>query len=315
MAGYILKIEQGQKEMVEDLLNVVIGKFDFDKIPYAGTAKITGKAIIRVWDLPDNHPFFEEWIQFKAQADFDKTLEDAEAGNGVPVPAVKTATVEEVEAQLAPVGKTLEETLAEEEEAFGPAPDREALLTGKTEEAPAEVEEDEDDDDATWGDLEDGDGSEDEEFEAEEEDDEDWDTVYLQADTLLKKFKQEFPMKDNKTLSVDFYDVESSNVSAIGYRVTNDPIITVFYVKFKQGGTYYRYRPVAIAHANDIINEAVKKQMGRQEASVGSLFHSLLKEKADEGAISCQRFNEEKETWVVVPTKAQRKATNKQKAK
>jgi hypothetical protein len=101
------------------------------------------------------------------------------------------------------------------------------------------------------------------------------------------------------------YDVDSSNISTIGYRMTTkDPSVTTFYTLFK-GGKYYRYNPVPLGIAQELLGEAVKVHAGYQEASVGVAFGVLIKEKAEAGDINCQRLDEN--GWTPVQPKSQRK--------
>jgi hypothetical protein len=83
------------------------------------------------------------------------------------------------------------------------------------------------------------------------------------------------------------------------------PEMCTMYSLFK-GNNLYRYGPTTVKGFQDILSEAVRKAEGRQEASVGSIFHTLVKSDADKGEIKCQRLDAESKTWVIVPPKAER---------
>jgi hypothetical protein len=115
------------------------------------------------------------------------------------------------------------------------------------------------------------------------------------------------------------YDVDSSNVSQIGFKtLTDDPLTVTFYITYK-GNETYRYNPVSKADANESLNLAVRKRRGVQEASVGSFLYHTVRDKADNGLIKCQHLVEEAGTgerkWVKVLPKKDRVAATKERAK
>lgn len=109
---------------------------------------------------------------------------------------------------------------------------------------------------------------------------------------------------------VEMMDVDSSNLSALGYKTLGGQC--ALYVRFK-GGTYYRYVPVSPQVIADLAAEMWKSEAGEPEASVGSLFHHAVKAKADAGTIECYKL--EGDVWIVVPPKAQRTQIIKEKHK
>ena len=112
---------------------------------------------------------------------------------------------------------------------------------------------------------------------------------------------------------VTMYLMNSENVLKLGFTPkpnTEDQV--TLYVIFK-GGATYRYSPVEAVRGDDLLEQAKQKLQGIQEASVGSAFHHLIKVPADEGKIKCQRLDGD--TWVAVPTKAERTKALKEKAK
>lgn len=137
-------------------------------------------------------------------------------------------------------------------------------------------------------------------------------TEFLKADELLPFEDVQFP---KVKLPIRMYDVNSSNISAIGAKITDDPLIATYYVRFKTGASVYRYNPVATADYNESLNEAVRRQQGIMEASVGSFYYHTVKVKAEAGEIKCQRLNEDGTAWVEVQPKAARTKEIKERAK
>jgi hypothetical protein len=142
------------------------------------------------------------------------------------------------------------------------------------------------------------------------------DMAYTIAEDVLAHEVIEFPSKDDKpTYKIKMYNVPSENVLKIGMAPTpkNPDTHCIVYVMFKKE-TKYRYTPVPISHFNDILSQGVLKEQGRQEASVGSTFHHLIKGPADEGTYKCQRLGDDN-LWKAVPTKAERAKSLKDKSK
>lgn len=106
---------------------------------------------------------------------------------------------------------------------------------------------------------------------------------------------------------VRMWAVQSANVSAIGNVTINAALGTiVIYLRFK-GAAFYRYFPGTDEMWQDLVTEAQKVESGDQEASVGSLYHYMLKVPADNGEIKCHKLDGD--TWREVLPKAQRTPT------
>jgi hypothetical protein len=125
---------------------------------------------------------------------------------------------------------------------------------------------------------------------------------YLKAEALLKFTDVQF---EGITGTIRMYEVNSVNLSAIGIRINQkDQTLCTQYTQFKGGAQTYRYGPVTVKISQELLGEAVRVAEGRQEASVGSLFHNLIKVDADAGKIKCQRLTEGR--WIDVPAKKDR---------
>jgi len=85
---------------------------------------------------------------------------------------------------------------------------------------------------------------------------------------------------------VYMYDVDSSNVSAIGMFKENDKVCAI--VRYKGGG-HYRYYPVPEPTWVILFTEVKQKTTGDPKASVGSLVNRLLK--ADK-TIKCDKLSD-----------------------
>lgn len=151
-------------------------------------------------------------------------------------------------------------------------------------------------------------------FEEDADDDGLWDTDeenmtdehpeldYLKADKSL-----EFEDVDFTAVSgtVRMYEVSSSNLSRIGARINQkEQTLCTFYAQFKGGATPYRYGPVPVDSYYEVLSEAVRASEGRPDASVGSLYHHLIKVEAEAGKIKCQQLTGG--NWIEVPAKKDR---------
>ncbi len=275
MRGLSLFVMRGYLEYASTLIHQPLGP----------ALKICDVSIeITVDDLPNSHPVFEyEWdisdLEFKELGDKIDAIEN------------------ELEAVLSGPEPTKPE----------PEPEPEATLTNTVTEE--EVSSDE------W-DFDINDDDDEEELKTDPDFDttvpENPDTVapaaftgleYISADEVLKVESVQYPAV---SVPITMYDIDSSTISAMGVKIlTNDPETATLYVRFKSGATVYRYNPVPRSEWNELLNLAVRKKNGIQEASVGSFFHYAIKVKADEGKLKCQRLNDVNQ-WVVVPTKAER---------
>jgi hypothetical protein len=137
-------------------------------------------------------------------------------------------------------------------------------------------------------------------------------TEFLRADELLAFEDVQFPVVKKP---IRMYDVNSSNISAIGAKITDDPLVVTMYIRFKTGDNVYRYNPISTADWNSTLNEAVRRQQGIQEASVGSFYYHTVKVKAEDGSIKCQRLVPESDSWMDVLPKAARTKEIKERAK
>jgi hypothetical protein len=115
-------------------------------------------------------------------------------------------------------------------------------------------------------------------------------------------------------LIVQMHDIESTNVSAVGFVSPGNGSVTA-YLRFKGGQTYYRYPGQTKELCASIWNTMQKKWAGDREVSVGSEVHHALVAKADAGEIACEKLDLTTLTWVRVPTKAERKAATQEKYK
>lgn len=132
---------------------------------------------------------------------------------------------------------------------------------------------------------------------------------FLEAEQVLPFEETQFP--DTRD-TIRMFDVDSSTLSAFGMRAMNkDPLLSTVYVRFKSGGTLYRYNPVPVKDANLILSTIIRRYKGVQEESPGSVFHYTIKVKGEEGTINVQRLDGER--WVVVLPKSERTKALKNK--
>jgi len=130
---------------------------------------------------------------------------------------------------------------------------------------------------------------------------------------ILQYSDRHFPGQD---YLVRMVETQSSQVSAIGYDLDPRPMKDFdeghqrirIYVTFK-GTSTYRYSTLLDEVTMDdwfkLYNEALEVAKGNQEASVGSLNHTLLRKPADDGLILCEKLWPD-DSWVVVPKKSDR---------
>lgn len=142
-------------------------------------------------------------------------------------------------------------------------------------------------------------------------------TEFTQVDEVLAYQDIMFP---GNTEPVRMYDVNSSNVSAIGSKPIKDkPLVVTFYIRYKSNGDItYRYNPVPTIDANEAFNLAVRRAAGIQEASVGSFCYHTIRDPAEAGLIKCQRTQSNTDgstTWVKVIPKKERVKATKERAK
>lgn len=112
----------------------------------------------------------------------------------------------------------------------------------------------------------------------------------------------EFP-EDGATVMVE---VESSNLSLLGFGPLiqrEDHTEQTAFIMFK-GQAYYKYEHVHSKQVEVLMEQALGAEAGEPEASLGSMFHHLVKVPADEGTIKCFRLKDER--WVEVPKKSDR---------
>lgn len=305
LTGPVLQVKEGQIETAFGVLNTHVGMMNL-----GGT--LTDDAI-KVADLVDEHPFFETDtdIEDLAQAE----LPQAELPQEIeveppPVPPVPAIIADEVAAMApAPEVEPWDEpkepirppavtpTATEEPDPFDVVEDEADPIADEpptVEEAvAANVEADpfDDDDDELWGTVE-----------VAPEIPEHPELDYLKADKVLVSAEVQYAGVNQP---IQMYEVSSSNLSRIGATINQkDQTVCNFYGEFKGGTQPYRYGPVTVERWHEMLSEAVRAAQGRPEASVGSLYHHLIKLEAEEGRIKCQRLVDT--AWVIVPPKKDR---------
>lgn len=315
--GPVLQVKQGQIEKAHGVLNMTVGIMN------------TGGALtdenIKVMDLVDNHPLFVSKVDIGdivtpvTNEEIAKSIEEAVDAMVETLPAVapQEATplplsAEDADAILAdiiakepstpptpltvpadepPVPEIIADELA--------GPELLELEAAPDEEGPFAESDVEDDEDPFADDTDDLWGTDDED---DEELTEDPELDYLRAEKVLDNADAEFA---GVAGPVHIYYVDSANLTGFGANISQkDQERCTFYVQFKGGPNPYRYAPVSTAIYYELLGEAVRKGEGRQEASVGSLYHNLVKVDAEAGKIKCQRLAEGK--WVEVLPKSQR---------
>jgi hypothetical protein len=315
IAGPIMTVREDHFMRCWEMLNKAVGQFAVD------TLTVETAAI----DLPDNHPFFKTHIDTDALLAQAIELYDEEMDSKRPKPEIDPAdTAPEIE--LPDEGEINEINVIPikkgDKVEVKVTPTDEGDTIKSLQETVAVEEDDEDDDDSGW--LSDGEDEGEDEWDTDDEDETpeieenpmakyanmEEGTAHTFANELLQSKQMAYPKVKTP---VQMYDIDSSNLGQIGFKLTkDDPNIVTFYVAFKSGMTY-RYNPVALGKAQSILGEAVKRQIGFQEASAGVAFHALIKEAAEAGDIKCQRLDAENERWVEVLPKAERKALLKEK--
>lgn len=136
---------------------------------------------------------------------------------------------------------------------------------------------------------------------------------WQRADKVLPTQELKLDKVDNP---ITFYGVDSSNLKGFGRNINQaKPEMCTAYIMFGKGDVIniYRYGLVSLNRFNQLLSEAVRKEEGLPEASVGSLFHVLIKEPADKGEILCQRLKDGE--WIPILPKSQRVKEAKKNAK
>lgn len=305
--GKILTVREDSFMRVWDILNKPIGKFVVDDMSIE-TAAI---------DMSDDHPFFKTHLDADVLLSQAIELYEDELDAKRPKP------------EPDPLEGVPEITLTDETEIT--VPDEAEIVASnvlpmkKGDKVEVKVTPAEDEDEGSW--LADGDGDDDDDEWGEEDPEPEPEQVeeenpmaqyanmpegteYTVANEVLKSKQMAYP---KLKVPVQMFEIDSSNLAEIGYKPTkDDPTVVTFYTTFKTGMTY-RYNPVAMGKAQSILSEAVRREIGFQEASAGSAFYSLIKESSEAGDIKCQRLDAENERWVEVLPKAARKAQLKEK--
>lgn len=288
--GPILQVEAGKIEVAHSVLTLVVGMMNLGGALTDDT--------IKVMDLIDTHPLFSsttdiEDLPFVSSVQAPPILQPEGQPVEPPVPVIIENEIfkePEVTAQDVPV--SAENVEAEPDPLENPTPATKGLVVEDDDDLWATDEADDNDpfadDEPT---PEPGDGTE-----------ENPELDYLKADKVLTHAEEKLPGVSDPVV---MYEVSSSNLSKIGGRINQDKqeLCTV-YTFFKGGAEPYRYGPVQTARYNEILSEAVRAGEGRPEASVGSLYHHLIKVDAEAGDIRCQRLVGGK--WVDVPPKKER---------
>lgn len=322
IAGPILQVNEEQLVLAQTVLTAPVGMMD--------TGGLLTDENIKVMELRDDHPFFmlgpkntevevvtpldlpEESIDdIMARLERNSPLADAPTLDEIIGEAVSPETavpnVPEVQEGSIPDVTATDDKMDPDDplgldEIVDPGLADSLEVEGNPE--PDEVEdpfaEDTDEADDLW--------ATDDEAEATEENPE---LDYLRANKAIPNEEVQYAGVPQTVL---MFEVGSANISRIGARIKQeDQVKCTLYAEFKGGVQPYRYAPVATARFNELLGEAVRKSEGRQEASVGSLFHHLIKVEADDGKIGCQRLADGK--WVNVLPKKDRLKVVKDKHK
>lgn len=319
LQGAMLQVEQGTIELATGILNQELATFD--AVVSNNEDGPTLRVTVTIDDLPDDHTFFEEQLA-------GHVMIGGEVPKIVPVPAELPAIEEDDTEDEAdpddlddwgfddiedddddddPTQEELTETKQQIEEivANRDAIEVEAKVTDAVavDPKPVKTKKDKKRREPTDPDFQEAappvdnlaapvDGTE-----------------FLTADETLAHEDVTYP-KVKKPIRM--YDVDSSTISAFGAkRLAHDPLIVTLYVRFKSGATVYRYNPTPTADWNTLLNLAIRRKNGVQEASTGSFFHHAVKVKAEEGTLNCQRLTDD--GWVNVLPKAERTKQIKQR--
>ena len=325
LKGITLQVEQGGIEIASTILTQELGSFDAVALNNEDQPPV--RITVTVDDLPDDHEFFQleptplrvvkgDFKKDSLQKQVDKIVE----AGGTPV--LGPQTDDEIDAEFdAAIGSAKNVTPVVEEDDddddwdFGDEDDEEPVPT------PDPVEEPATDPDFVAEEapkvstpkkkkkMKEKKEAVDPDFDAAVDSTDDLSspvdgTEFLEVDKVLQF--EDIQFKDVKSGPIRMYDVNSSTLSAIGAKVLNsDPLVVTFYVRFKAGGSVYRYNPVPTADWNTIVNLCIRRTVhGVQEASGGSFLHHAIKVKAEEGLIKCQRLTDA--SWVTVLSKAER---------
>lgn len=141
----------------------------------------------------------------------------------------------------------------------------------------------------------------------------DCDEQSIKGDEILGKLKGthiKVPLLDNlgEELTVIMYDVASSNMSQIGfynivaedYSLLGKEKITL-YARFKSNPNIYAYVPVKAEIFDTLYQEALKAERNEPDASVGGLFHALVKVDAESEKIKCYKLGDDNRWQTVLP--------------
>lgn len=285
-SGPILQVAEGQIESAYKVLNATVGVMDIK-----GTVLTDDN--VKVSDLIDSHPLFES----------DVDIEEMELGPATP-PA------EEDIFALDPVPETPAILTAEQTPIASPVEFGAGADDADVPELPAESTTDEGDDPFAEDTAVD-ESDDDDLWNTDESPEEDPELDYQKADKLLTNSDVLFTGVGNP---VTMYEVSSANITGFGATISQkDQSNCTLYAQFKGGTSPYRYGPVTVVKFNFLLSEAVRVAQGRQDASVGSTFHNLIKVDADAGKIKCQRLADGK--WVEVLPKSQRTKAMKEATK
>jgi hypothetical protein len=137
-------------------------------------------------------------------------------------------------------------------------------------------------------------------------DDEDEDQGYTNDKGISLGHSFEIPTPDGV---IPMFEVESSHMSAIGLYLNH------LYVVFKGRTICYRYSLPEPGPDNvwkELMDQREARLRGIQEASVGEVFHELVKGPAEKGEIAVVRTDPSEEGWVAVPPKSDRKKIREQ---
>lgn len=139
--------------------------------------------------------------------------------------------------------------------------------------------------------------------------------VELEDNEDATRFKGEAVQLPGYAARMIFVDVNSSNLSAMAFnpRGNESPDADWEVLARFKGGGIYRYSPVETEAISDLQIEIKKAARAEPDASVGSIFHHVIKSRADAGSIECHKL--EGDVWILVPPKAQRTQVMKERYK
>lgn len=294
--GFVLQVPQGHLGLALSVYHQPIGEF------LVGLENTT----ITISDLPNNHEFFTLDYRPGTVTTPAETYQPADPEAIEVEHTVVDATIEDVTIiaeTSVPIELSLEEAVPEPEigktippAKHGKKPQGASLASGEMKPPTGVVV---DDFDSAW----------------DWDDDDDGEPVPKTAESVLKDAEavgvQHLPHCDMmiqldpaKSKLVTCFEVMSTNLSRLAAHVLpNDTEKLVVYVGFKGSEISYRYYPISPEVYTEGINEAIKKTGDPKTASIGQWFWEQLRNRADVGDITCQRYAGDGQWAVVHPSK------------